>query len=129
MAAIQHDRQTTEEWRSGVVTRMRVSALTGATDLCIFEQWCAPGTGAPPHRHPVEEVLTVLSGQMEVLLEGERVNLCANESVLVPPEAVHSFTNTGENELHVLAVLASAFFEAVPVSTGVPVKRWLLPPG
>ena len=49
-----------EQWRPGVETRMRVSAANGATQLCIFEQWIAPGNGAPTHSHPVEEVLTVL---------------------------------------------------------------------
>ena len=47
-----------EQWRPGVETRMLVSASNGATQLCIFEQWMAPGTGAPTHSHPVEEVLT-----------------------------------------------------------------------
>ncbi|MHB8272172.1 hypothetical protein [Bradyrhizobium sp.] len=32
-----------EQWRPGVETRMRVSAANGATQLCIFEQWIAPG--------------------------------------------------------------------------------------
>ncbi len=124
MGKIVHDSQTTEEWRSGVLTRMRVSSLAGAQNLCIFEQWCAPGSGAPPHLHHVEEVLTVLAGQMEAELPGERVPLSANESIIVPPEVVHSFINTGNGELHVLAVLAAPSFEAVPSATGVAVRRW-----
>jgi quercetin dioxygenase-like cupin family protein len=52
-----------EQWRPGVETRMRVSAASGATQLCIFEQRIAPGNGAPTHSHPVEEVLTVMSGE------------------------------------------------------------------
>ena len=124
MAKIVHDHHTVETWRSGVLTRMRISALTGAKNLCIFEQWCAPGTGAPLHLHRVEEVLTVLSGRMEAHLAGETLTLTGNDSVLIPPETVHGFTNVGDVELHVLAVLASATFEAVPVATGVPVTRW-----
>jgi hypothetical protein len=37
----------TEQWREGVLTRMLVSAATGAAELCIFEQFCDPGCGAP----------------------------------------------------------------------------------
>jgi quercetin dioxygenase-like cupin family protein len=48
-----------EQWRLGVETRMLVSASNGAAQLCMFEQWIAPGAGAPTHSHPVEEVLTV----------------------------------------------------------------------
>jgi len=54
-----------EQWRPGVETRMVVSAATGAAELCIFEQWVAPGNGAPTHSHPVEEVLTVSDEQIE----------------------------------------------------------------
>lgn len=35
-----------EEWRPGVVTRMWTSALSGTTQLCVFEQRCDPGKGA-----------------------------------------------------------------------------------
>ena len=39
-----------EKWREGVLTRMRVSAANGGTQLCLFEQWCEPGHGAPTYR-------------------------------------------------------------------------------
>src|SRR5277367_1426179 len=55
-----------ETWRPGVQTRMLVSALNGAAQLCIFEQQVAPGTGAPTHSRPVEEVLTVLEGEADM---------------------------------------------------------------
>ena len=55
-----------EEWRKGVLTRMRVSAANGGTQLCLFEQWCEPGHGAPTHLHAVEEVLHVLDGEADV---------------------------------------------------------------
>jgi hypothetical protein len=54
---IDHANQKTEEWRGGVMTRMLVSAVSGAFQLCQFEQWCEPGKGAPTHLHAVEEVL------------------------------------------------------------------------
>ncbi len=58
-----------EEWRKGVLTRMRVSAKNGGTQLCLFEQWCEPGHGAPTHLHAVEEVLHVLEGEADVWVE------------------------------------------------------------
>jgi hypothetical protein len=61
-----------EQWRPGVETSMRVSAVNGATQLCIFEQWISPGNGAPTHSHPVEEVLTVLAGEAEMWLDDFR---------------------------------------------------------
>ena len=93
-----------EEWRKGVLTRMRVSAANGATQLCLFEQWCEPGCGAPTHLHAVEEVLTVLAGRAEVWLGEEKATLTAGQSLLVPAGRKHGFRNTGEATLHVLAL-------------------------
>ena len=118
-----------EQWRPGVLTRMRVSALNGATQLCIFEQWCDPGCGAPTHLHAVEEVLTVLAGQAEVWVGDERTTLAAGQSVIVPAGYRHGFRNTGETTLHVEATLAAPIFEAAfddQCKTG---RRWLPDPG
>jgi quercetin dioxygenase-like cupin family protein len=82
MRVVDHERQSPEEWRAGVNTRMRVSAVNGAAQLCIFEQWCDPGCGAPTHLHAVEEVLTVLEGQAEIWIENERKAVSAAQSVI-----------------------------------------------
>src|SRR5438445_77045 len=73
-----------EQWRPGVETRMRVSAVNGAAQLCIFEQRIAPGNGAPTHSHPVEEVLTVLSGEAEMWLDDLRAIVSPGQSLIVP---------------------------------------------
>jgi mannose-6-phosphate isomerase-like protein (cupin superfamily) len=113
MRIVDHTRQEQEEWRPGVLTRMRVSALTGATQLCVFEQWCDPGCGAPTHLHTVEEVLTVLAGHAEVWLGDERATLTAGQSVVVPPGLRHGFRNAGETLLHMEAILAAPMLDPV----------------
>ena len=75
MRIVDHEGQTSEQWRPGVMTRMHVSAATGAVQLCVFQQWCDPGKGAPTHLHAVEEVLTVLDGEAEIWIEDERATL------------------------------------------------------
>jgi quercetin dioxygenase-like cupin family protein len=101
-----------DTWRAGVDTRMLVSAQTGASQLTIFEQECAPGHGAPSHLHAVEEVLRILAGRAEVWVEGERAVLETGSSVIIPAGAVHGFTNVAEETLRVLAILAAPMFEA-----------------
>ncbi len=91
MEVIDHERQPFEEWRAGVMTRMRVSAVNGAGQLCLFEQFCAPGKGAPAHQHTVEEVLTVLDGKAEVWVGDERTTLMAGQSMIVPARHRHGF--------------------------------------
>ena len=113
-----------EQWRPGVETRMLVSACSGATQLCMFEQWVAPGNGAPTHHHPVEEVLTVREGEAEMWLDQERLVVTAGQSLIVPAGRQHGFRNSGNVTLHLHAVLASPIFEATPEGALEPVRRW-----
>lgn len=113
MQVLDHNTQAQEDWRPGVTTRMRVSALTGAAQLCIFDQFCTPGLGAPTHLHAVEEVLTVVSGTAEIWLGDERSIVTAGQSVLIPAGRKHGFRNAAsEGILHVQATLAACIFEA-----------------
>src|SRR5260221_12898779 len=95
MRAIAHQDTAREAWRPGVETRMLVSASNGAAQLCIFEQWVAPGVGAPTHSHPVEEVLTVREGEAEMWIDEERVIVQAGQSLIVPAGRKHGVRNFG----------------------------------
>jgi quercetin dioxygenase-like cupin family protein len=127
MRIIDHEGQPREDWRAGVKTRMRASALNGTVQLCLFEQWCAPGSGAPSHLHAVEEVLTVLEGQAEVWLGDERSTLGAGQSMIVPAGRKHGFRNSGQGMLHVQAALAAPIFEAAFDDEREVSRRWLPP--
>jgi len=113
-----------EQWRPGVETRLLVAAKTGARQLCIFEQWIAPGAGAPTHSHDVEEVLTVRDGVAEMWLDDERLQLLAGQCLIVPAGCRHGFRNSGAAVLHVHAVLASPIFEAMMEGATEPTRRW-----
>ncbi|WP_332687784.1 cupin domain-containing protein [Devosia sp.] len=119
MKAVVHTDHAFEEWREGVRTRMLVSARAGASQLCIFEQWVAPGAGAPTHHHPVEEVLTVMAGDVEFWLDGTSLLMATGQSLIVPALQKHGFANVGTTELHMHAVLASPL-----QSTGQTILRW-----
>jgi len=125
MLIVDHERQTREEWRAGVRTRMYVSAVTGSAQLCVFEQWCDPGHGAPTHLHAVEEVLTVLEGEAEVWVGAERSAMTASQSMIVPAGRKHGFRNTGAAILHVQAILAEPMFEASFDDQAEISRRWV----
>ena len=78
---------TPEQWRLGVETRMLVSAGNGAAQLCVFEQWIAPGAGAPTHSHPVEEVLTVREGEAEMWMGEQRLTVYSSSAARAGPHA------------------------------------------
>ncbi len=113
-----------EQWRPGVETRMLVSASNGAAQLCIFEQWIAPGAGAPTHSHPIEEVLTVREGEAEMWMDQQRIIVSAGQSLIVPAGRKHGFRNSGTVTLHIHAVLASPVFEATMEGATEIVRRW-----
>jgi mannose-6-phosphate isomerase-like protein (cupin superfamily) len=125
MRIVDHEHQPREEWRAGVNTRMRVSAINGAAQLCIFEQWCEPDCGAPTHLHAVEEVLTVLEGQAEIWIDDERKAVPAGQSVIVPAGRHHGFRNTGIATLHVQSILAAPIFEASYQNKNEISRRWV----
>jgi quercetin dioxygenase-like cupin family protein len=125
MHVIDHMAQPGDDWRPGVTTRMLVSAVSGASQLCVFQQWCDPGKGAPTHLHAVEEVLTVLAGAAEIWVEDERASLTAGQSVIVPAGRKHGFTNTGASTLHVQAILAAPMFEASFEDQREVTRRWM----
>jgi quercetin dioxygenase-like cupin family protein len=118
------DSRPPEQWREGVQTRMVISAANGATQLCVFEQWVAPGKGAPTHSHPVEELLTVRAGEAEMWLDEVRRLVRAGQSLVVPAGRLHGFRNAGAGTLHIHAILASPIFEATPEGASEATRRW-----
>ena len=114
-----------EEWRKGVLTRMRVSAKNGGTQLCLFEQWCEPGHGAPTHLHAVEEVLCVREGTADVWIDDEHVMLTNGQLVIVPAGRKHGFANAGKTVLHIESTLAAPVFEAAYDDKRETPRRWL----
>lgn len=125
MRVHRHDEQPLEKWRDGVMTQMRISVLNKASQMCIFDQWCEAGLGAPTHLHSVEEVLEVMEGAAEIWLGSESAILQPNQSVIIPAGIKHGFRNVGDGILHVRATLAEAIFEAGYEDRTEISRRWV----
>ena len=55
-----------------------------------------PGTSAPRHSHPGEEIIYVLEGTWEYTLDGKpRVVLKAGDVLFIPAGVIHSARNVG----------------------------------
>jgi quercetin dioxygenase-like cupin family protein len=48
------------------------------------------GAAFPDHTHPHEQVLNMLDGELDLLLDGRLLRLCAGDVVVIPPNARHS---------------------------------------
>ena len=125
MKVVDLEHQPKEEWRPGVVTQMHVSAQNGATQLCVFEQWCEPGHGAPTHLHAVEEVLHVIDGRADVWIDDTHANLNSGQLMIVPAGRKHGFSNSGAGTLHIRSTLAAPVFEAAYDDKRETPRRWL----
>jgi quercetin dioxygenase-like cupin family protein len=125
MRIVDLEKMPREEWRPGVRTRMKASAANGATQLCLFEQWCEPSHGAPTHLHAVEEVLQVIAGQADVWIDDSHATLTAGQLIVVPAGRKHGFSNNGAATLHIQSTLAEPVFEAAYDDKRETPRRWL----
>ena len=125
MQIVDLNQEPREEWRPGVLTRMRVSAANGGAQLCLFEQWCEPGHGAPTHLHAVEEVLHVLDGTADVWSGDTHATLTSGQLAIIPAGVKHGFSNIGTATLHIQSTLAAPVFEAAYDDKRETPRRWL----
>jgi quercetin dioxygenase-like cupin family protein len=94
----------------------------------LIDMLVPQGGGPPPHRHDFEEMFTVLEGEIEVTFRGETTTVRAGETVNVPANAPHRFTNAAAPTARLLCMCTPAgqeeFFEligdAVPTRTSPP---------
>jgi quercetin dioxygenase-like cupin family protein len=67
-----------------------------------------PGGGPRPHRHPYEETFIVEAGTASFTVDGETVDVGADQIVVVPAGAVHGFVNSGADTLRLISIQPAA---------------------
>jgi quercetin dioxygenase-like cupin family protein len=81
----------------------------------IFDTSGPAGSGPPPHFHPWEEAYVVLSGELEVTVDGDAQLLTAGGVAHVPANTTHGYRNV--TEAHFLTIVtkgnATKFFTEV----------------
>lgn len=106
-----------------------VTGKDTAGRYCLIDTHVPPGGGPPPHRHDFEENFAVLDGEIAVTFRGENSVVRAGESVNVPANAPHSFTNASDKPARLLCLCSPPGVEEFFISLGVPVAtRTTLPP-
>lgn len=74
----------------------------------LIDMHVPAGGGPPPHRHDFEEQFSVLEGEIEATFRGEKLRLCAGETINIPANAPHSFTNPGPTAARLLCMCTPA---------------------
>jgi len=88
---------------------------------CLIDMHIPPGGGPPPHRHDFEESFTLLVGEIEATFRGEKSTVRAGETLSIPANAPHSFTNASKEIVRLLCLCAPAGQEEFFAQVGVPV--------
>ena len=98
----------TMEGSHGCQVRWLVDETTGAPNFAMRQFEVAPGGYTPRHCHPYEHEVFVLEGQ-GVVFEGDKEHrLAAGDFVLVTPDEVHQFRNTGDVPLKFLCLVPNS---------------------
>lgn len=98
----------TSEGSSGCQVRWLMDEPQGAPNFSMRQFEVAPGGYTPRHSHPYEHEVFVISGQ-GVVLEGDvEHRLAAGDFVLVTPNEVHQFRNTGQVALKFLCLVPNS---------------------
>ena len=85
----------------------------------LIDMHVPPGGGPPPHRHDFEEMFHVLEGEIEANFRGEKTTVRTGETVNVPANAPHSFTNASDRPARLLCVCSPAGQEEFFLDVGV----------
>jgi quercetin dioxygenase-like cupin family protein len=88
----------------------RASKFQGAdfgADTSFFVVTSPPGRGVNKHRHPYQETLIVLDGDIEMTV-GEEVQIInSGNAVVVPPKTWHAFINKSDFNALMVTIHAS----------------------
>jgi quercetin dioxygenase-like cupin family protein len=95
----------------------------------LIDMHVPPGGGPPPHRHDFEEMFTVPDGEVLVTFRGETLVARAGETINVPANAPHAFTNAADTPSRLLCMCAPSGQEEFFTLVGQPVAtRTQAPP-
>ncbi len=103
------DQQPVEmEGASGCRVRWLLGERDAAPNFAMRQFEVAPGGYTPRHSHPYEHEVFVLEGEGVVFEGSQPHKLQAGDVVLVHPDEVHQFRNTGAAPLKFLCLVPNS---------------------
>lgn len=98
----------TMEGSSGCQVRWLLSRDDGAPSFAMRQFEVEPGGFTPRHHHPYEHEIYVVDGEGEVYEGDTPHRIKAGDVVLVKPDDVHQFKNTGDKALKFLCLIPNS---------------------
>jgi quercetin dioxygenase-like cupin family protein len=94
---------------------------------CLIDMVVPPGGGPPPHRHDFEESFTVVEGEIEATFRSKKSVVRTGETVNIPANAPHSFTNASKESARLLCICSPAGQEELFLAIGIRVATRTTP--
>jgi quercetin dioxygenase-like cupin family protein len=88
---------------------------------CLIDMHVPPGGGPPPHRHDFEESFTILEGEIEATFRGKKSIVRTGETINIPANAPHYFTNASKHPARLLCICSPAGQDGLFLAVGTPV--------
>lgn len=93
-----------------------------AGKMCLIDMYVPPGGGPGSHRHDFEETFAITKGEIDLTVRGEPISAEAGETIHIPANAPHMFTNTTDRSARMFCICEPAGQEEFFLSAGVPVE-------
>ncbi len=101
-----------------------IKSIAPSEAYVLFEVANPQDSGPPPHMHHWDEVMYVLEGTVDVMVDGNVTTANAGSTVSVPAGTLHNFKGRGPSGSRFLVFASPAgierFFEELDREIGVP---------
>lgn len=121
---IRYDEAEPVDRGDGIATVRLTPTLLSGQEFQMGITSFPPGTSIPLHSHNTIEQVTVLEGEGEAELNGERVAARPYDTTQIPAGEVHRFVNTGAGVMRILWVYGAAHVTRTFADTGETVEQF-----